>query len=45
MNFLILYEESKMKKEIARKELEEDRYIINKFMEKYGEEWRKLGEE
>lgn len=30
---------------IALKELEEDREIIKKFMEKYGEEWRKLGED
>lgn len=29
----------------ALKELEEDREIIKKFMEKYGEEWRKLGED
>lgn len=29
----------------AREELEEDREIIKKFMEKYGEEWRKLGED
>jgi len=28
----------------AREELERDRKIINKFMEKYGEEWQKLGE-
>ena len=30
---------------IALKELEEDREIIKKFMEKYGDEWRKLGED
>jgi len=29
---------------VAREELEEDQEIIKKFMEKYGEEWRKLGE-
>ena len=29
----------------AREELERDRSIIKKFMEKYGEEWEKLGEE
>lgn len=32
-------------KMVAREELEEDREIIKKFMEKYGEEWRKLGED
>jgi hypothetical protein len=32
-------------KKFALKELEEDRKIIAKFMEKYGDEWRKLGEE
>ncbi len=32
-------------KKIALEELEEDRRIIKKFMEKYGEEWRKLGED
>jgi len=26
-------------------ELERDRKIVKKFMEKYGEEWRKLGED
>jgi len=31
-------------KKNALQELEEDRKIIKKFMEKYGEEWRKLGE-
>jgi len=31
-------------KMVAREELEEDQEIIKKFMEKYGEEWRKLGE-
>ena len=30
---------------VARDDLEEDRKIIKKFMEKYGEEWRKLGED
>ena len=29
----------------AREELERDRSIIKKFMEKYGEEWKKLGED
>ena len=32
-------------KKIALEELEDDRKIIKKFMEKYGEEWRKLGED
>ncbi len=32
-------------KMVAREELEEDREIIKKFMEKYGDEWRKLGED
>ncbi len=32
-------------KMVAREELEEDREIIKKFMEKFGEEWRKLGED
>lgn len=32
-------------KKAARKELESDKEIIRKFMEKYGEEWRKLGED
>jgi len=30
---------------VALKDLEEDRELIKKFMEKYGEEWRKLGED
>ena len=30
---------------VAREEIERDRDIIKKFMEKYGEEWRKLGED
>jgi len=29
----------------AREELERDRSIIKKFMEKYGDEWKKLGED
>ncbi len=29
---------------LAKKEVEQDRAIIKKFMEKYGDEWRKLGE-
>jgi len=32
-------------KKKALEELEEDRRIIKKFMKKYGEEWRKLGED
>jgi len=32
-------------KKIALEELEEDRKIIKKFMQKYGDEWRKLGED
>ena len=28
-----------------RAELEKDREIIRKFMEKYGEEWKRLGED
>ena len=32
-------------KMVAREGLEEDREIIKKFMKKYGEEWRKLGED
>jgi len=30
---------------VARDGLEDDREIIKKFMKKYGEEWRKLGED
>ena len=30
---------------VAMEGLEEDREIIKKFMKKYGEEWRKLGED
>ncbi|KKN30198.1 hypothetical protein LCGC14_0836470 [marine sediment metagenome] len=30
---------------VAREEIERDRDIVKKFMEKYGEEWRKLGED
>ena len=33
------------KRIVARDDLEEDREIIKKFMKKYGEEWRKLGED
>jgi len=33
------------KRIVAREGLEEDREIIKKFMKKYGEEWRKLGED
>ncbi|MHA1264655.1 MAG: hypothetical protein ACTSRS_05390 [Candidatus Helarchaeota archaeon] len=29
----------------ARKELEQDKPLINKFMRKYGAEWRRLGED
>ena len=32
-------------KKTALKELEEDRVIIKLFMDKYSEEWRKLGED
>jgi len=32
-------------KKIALKELEKDKAIIKQFMDKYGEEWRKLGED
>ena len=32
-------------KMVAREGLEEDREIIKTFMKKYGEEWRKLGED
>jgi len=35
--------ESKKKETLS--EIEQDRSIIKKFMEKYGEEWRKLGED
>lgn len=30
---------------VAREEIERDRDIVKKFMEKYGEEWKKLGED
>ena len=30
---------------VAREGLEEDREIIKKFMKRYGDEWRKLGED
>ncbi|KKN16171.1 hypothetical protein LCGC14_0978640 [marine sediment metagenome] len=42
-NYFKEYLESQ--KMVAREGLEEDREIIKKFMEKYGEEWRKLGED
>ncbi len=32
-------------KKTAMKELENDKAIIKQFMDKYGEEWRKLGED
>jgi hypothetical protein len=32
-------------KKATLNEIEQDRDIIKKFMEKYGEEWRKLGED
>jgi hypothetical protein len=32
-------------KKKASEELENDKKLIKKFMEKYGEEWRKLGED
>jgi len=34
-----------MEKERPHLLLEEDREIIKKFMKKYGEEWRELGED
>ena len=42
-NYYLEHLEGEEKK--ALKELEEDRALIKRFMEKYGEEWRKLGEE
>ena len=33
------------KKKLAIDELVEDRKIVRKFIEKYGEEWQKLGED
>ncbi len=42
-NYYKEYLESK--KIIAREEIERDRDIVKQFMEKYGEEWRKLGED
>jgi len=47
MRFLIqnYYQENLEKKHLeVRSELEKDRSIIQEFMEKYGEEWKKLGE-
>ena len=47
IRFLIQYyyrENLENDKLIARKEIERDRKKIEVFMEKYGEEWRKLGE-
>lgn len=38
-------EHLELKKKETLNEIEKDRGIIKKFMEKYGEEWRKLGEE
>ena len=32
-------------KNMAMKELEEDKVIIKQYIDKYGEEWRKLGED
>ncbi|MHA1436630.1 MAG: hypothetical protein ACTSPD_03575 [Promethearchaeota archaeon] len=32
-------------KKAALKDIEEDKEIIRKFMDKYGEEWQKLGED
>jgi len=32
-------------KKVAREEIERDREIVKQFMEKYGEEWKKLGED
>ncbi|MHA1132608.1 MAG: hypothetical protein ACTSQI_02580 [Candidatus Helarchaeota archaeon] len=48
VRFLIqqFYREQLEGKEIsAREELEQDKAIIKRFMTKYGEEWRKLGED
>ncbi|MHA2037884.1 MAG: hypothetical protein ACW972_07350 [Promethearchaeota archaeon] len=42
-NYYKEYLESK--KILAREEIERDRDIVKQFMEKYGEEWRKLGED
>lgn len=36
--------EQEIDKEIS-KQLEEDSSIVDKFMEKYGDEWRRLGED
>jgi len=30
---------------VIKEDFEKDREIIKKFMEKYGEEWRELGED
>lgn len=38
-------EHLEVKKSETLSEIEQDRKIIKKFMEKYGEEWRKLGED
>jgi len=48
IRFLIqkYYREHLEKKEIsAKEELEADKALIKKFMSKYGNEWRKLGED
>jgi len=48
VRFLIqqYYRENLEARELAaRNELEQDKGIIKKFMKKYGDEWRKLGED
>lgn len=48
VRFLIQYyyqqrfQDSKTK---AKEEVDADRFLIKEFMDKYGEEWRKLGED
>ena len=37
-------ERLKGEKKAAQEKIEQDRAVIKQFMEKYGEEWRKLGE-
>ncbi|MGM0470153.1 MAG: hypothetical protein ACQERB_15240 [Promethearchaeati archaeon] len=48
VRYLIQYyykENLESKNSSERAELENDREIIRKFMEKYGEEWKRLGED
>ncbi len=40
-----IHHKCKMREKMKNSELEKDREIIKRFMEKHGEEWRKLGEE